>query len=452
MMKTSLSIALFCLCTVLCSAGFGAMPTKPNIVLIMADDFGYECLSANGGRSYKTPRLDAMAQQGLRFTHCHSQPVCTPSRVKIMTGRYNSRNYISFETLDPREITFGNMLQAAGYTTCIAGKWQLSGRGENYVGTNPTAAGFDTYCLWQLDRATKGSRYWNPKIEQDGRELTGLDEAYGPDVFTEFICDFMAQHKDTPFFVYYPMALPHGPHVPTPNSGVDMKQKPKRDTQYFADMVTYSDRLVGRILDTVDQLGLADTTLILFVGDNGTDKKVTSLLGDRKIKGGKGGTRDSGTHVPLLAHWQGVTPVGKICEDLIDFSDFAPTFLHMSRAAVPSGLTLDGISFLPQLEGKPGRAKEYLFCHYDKGKHPIEGQSPGKSSDKAKKREAKSEKNKASFTRWVRDKQWKLYSNGNLFDVKADQDEQQAIKVGRDVEADLVRQHFQAVLDRMGGI
>lgn len=423
----------------------GAVQAKPNIVLIMADDFGYECLTANGGRSYKTPRLDAMAEQGLRFTHCHSQPVCTPSRVKIMTGRYNSRNYVSFETLDPKEKTFGNLLQAAGYKTCIAGKWQLFGRGKDYVGTHPTAAGFDTYCLWQLDRVSKGSRYWNPKIEQDGRELTGLDQAYGPDVFTDFICTFMSQHKDRPFFVYYPMALTHGPHVPTPDSGVDMGKKPKRDTRYFADMVTYSDKLVGRILDTVDQLGLAENTLVLFVGDNGTDKKVTSLMGDRKIKGGKGGTRDAGTHVPLLARWQGVTPAGTVCEDLVDFSDFVPTFVQMSRASLPHALTLDGISFLPQLQGKPGHPKDQLFCHYDKGKHPIEGQAP----KKAEKRAAKSGKNKAPYTRWVRDTQWKLYDNGNLFDVKADPDETQAIKAGTNQKADVIRQRFQAVLDRM---
>ena len=433
------------LIALLCSLGIGAVPSKPNIVLIMADDFGYECLGVNGGRSYNTPRLDAMARQGLRFTHCHSQPVCTPSRVKIMTGRYNSRNYVSFETLAPKEITFGNLLQRAGYRTCIAGKWQLSGRGKDYVGTGPTAAGFDTYCLWQLDRTSKGSRYWNPKIEQDGRALTDLDQAYGPDVFTDFICHFMAQHKDQPFFVYYPMALTHGPHVPTPDSDVDVKHKAPRDTQYFADMVTYADKLVGRILDKIDALGLSDNTLVLFVGDNGTDKKVTSLLGERPIKGGKGGTRDAGTHVPLLARWRGVTPGGKTCDDLIDFSDFVPTLVKMSAVTRPPDLDLDGISFLPQLQGRPGTPKAYIFCYYDKGKHPIEGQAPRK----ARKQAARSGRTKASHTRWVRDKQWKLYDNGKLFDVAADPDEQQAIQNGVNPAADQIRRRFQTVLDNM---
>lgn len=430
------------LLSVMVSSGHAVRRDKPNIVLIMADDFGYECLEANGGRSYQTPHLDALARRGLRFTHCHSQPVCTPSRVKIMTGRFNSRNYVAFETLDPTEITFGHFLQSAGYKTCIAGKWQLSGRGGNYVGTRPKAAGFDTYCLWQLDRAGKGSRYWDPKIEQDGRALAGLEKAYGPDVFTRFVCDFMEQNRERPFFVYYPMVLTHGPHVPTPDSHEEGGGTGKRDTAHFAEMVAYADKLVGQILGKLDELGLSDSTLVLFTGDNGTDKKVTSLLGERRIKGGKGGTRDSGTHVPLLAYWESVTPVGRICDDLIDFSDFAPTFAQISGASVPSGVSFDGSSFLPQLRGQPGCPKEYTFCHYEKGKHPIEGQV----SERAGRARVK-----PAYIRWVRDKRWKLYDNGKLFDVVADPDETQPVEPGTSHEADQIRRRFETVLNRMAG-
>ena len=101
---------------------------KPNIVLIMADDMGYECLGSNGSTEYKTPNLDRLAREGLRFNNCYSQPICTPSRVKIMTGKFNSRNYEEFAYLNPNQKTFGNLLQEAGYATCIAGKWQLNGR------------------------------------------------------------------------------------------------------------------------------------------------------------------------------------------------------------------------------------------------------------------------------------------------------------------------------------
>ena len=118
---------------------------KPNIVLIMADDMGYECVGANGSTFYKTPNLDRLAAGGMRFEHAYSQPICTPSRVQIMTGRYNARNYVKFGLLHPDEITFGNVLKEAQYVTSIAGKWQLKGGFEG-----PHRFGFDDYCLWQL--------------------------------------------------------------------------------------------------------------------------------------------------------------------------------------------------------------------------------------------------------------------------------------------------------------
>jgi len=204
-------------------AASGQMISKeyPNIVLIMADDMGYECLSANGSISYNTPNIDRLAEKGIRFTQCYSQPLCTPSRVKIMTGQYNYRNYDTFGYLNPKDKTFGNVMKSAGYKTCIAGKWQLNGiykdrmrpGGEN---TNrPYLFGFDEYCLWQLTKSGKqpngreNSRYANPLIEQYGKVLSGLENQYGPDVFSDFICDFINKNREDKFFVYYPMVLPH---------------------------------------------------------------------------------------------------------------------------------------------------------------------------------------------------------------------------------------------------
>ena len=136
---------------------------NPNIILIMADDMGYECLSCNGGLSYSTPMLDELAASGIRFTNCY-QPLCTPSRVKIMTGKYNFRNYEYFGYLDETEFTFGTLMKEAGYATCIAGKWQLNGLSYNLPGyddnSRPHLFGFDEYCLWQLTvPGNKGSRY-----------------------------------------------------------------------------------------------------------------------------------------------------------------------------------------------------------------------------------------------------------------------------------------------------
>ena len=147
---------------VLCFAG-AVEARRPNVVLIMADDMGYECVSANGGESFETPRLDALAAGGIRFEHCHSQPICTPSRVQIMTGIYNNRNYVKFGLLDPEQRTFGNLFQDAGYKTVIAGKWQLEGGFEG-----PNGFGFDEYCLWQLTR--RPPRFVNPGFEINGKE------------------------------------------------------------------------------------------------------------------------------------------------------------------------------------------------------------------------------------------------------------------------------------------
>ncbi|MFT4804155.1 MAG: arylsulfatase A, partial [Psychroserpens sp.] len=196
--------------------------SRPNIILIMADDMGYECLSANGSTSYKTPNIDRLASNGIRFSKCISQPLCTPSRVKIMTGLHNYRNYDYFGHLNTQQYTFGNLMQEAGYATCIAGKWQLNGRAFKESipdwndNTRPYKFGFDEYCLWQLTGL--GGRYVGPLIEQNGEFLKRNVDEYGPDIFANYIMDFIERKKDAPFFIYYPMVLVHDPFVPTPNS------------------------------------------------------------------------------------------------------------------------------------------------------------------------------------------------------------------------------------------
>ncbi|HEX6985294.1 MAG TPA: sulfatase-like hydrolase/transferase, partial [Planctomycetaceae bacterium] len=196
---------------------------RPNVVLVMADDLGAECLSAYGCREYATPHLDALAASGARFTHCYATPLCTPSRVQIMTGKYGFRNYVEFGYLPPDETTFGDLLQAAGYRTCVAGKWQLSGQGRQYPAkTDPADWGFDEHCLWQLNNRApygdRGPRYWDPYLERNGEVVTPGPDAYGPDVVNDFLLDFIGRNRNRPFFAYYPMILTHGPYEPTPAS------------------------------------------------------------------------------------------------------------------------------------------------------------------------------------------------------------------------------------------
>ncbi len=379
-----------------------AQASRPNIVLIMADDMGYECVGSNGGSTYTTPQLDKLAGGGMRFLHCHSQPICTPSRVQIMTGIYNNRNYIRFGYLDPRATTFGHILKAAGYATCIVGKWQLSGG----VGA-PAYFGFDEHCLWQLNR--RPSRYVNPGLEINGKPVDYKSGEYGPDIVSDYLCDFIERHKDGPFLAYYPMILPHWPFEPTPDHP-DYDKTAKGlpgigKTKYFPAMVAHADKLVGKIVDKLDALGIRDNTLVIFTGDNGTYTGITSLLNDRKYPGGKGSTRDNGTHVPMIASWPGVVAGGKVSDALIDFSDMLPTLASFANAKLPAELGLRGVSFDPLLRGREFAGRNSIYCWYHRnGKRGSESQH-------------------------TRNRTFKLYANGKYFNVVKDFIEQQPIDV-----------------------
>jgi arylsulfatase A len=390
---------------------------RPNIVLIMADDLGYECIGANGGRSYKTPNLDALAKAGVRFEQCYSTPLCTPSRVQLLTGKYNFRNYTRFAHMDLRETTFGNLLRDAGYRTCIAGKWQLAGDEQA-----PHQIGFDEYCLWQA-AGKRGSRYANPVIIENGKWRGDTQGKYGPDVVCDYVLDFIGRHRDRPFLAYYPMMLPHNPFEPTPESkGLGGRQK------YFADMVTYTDKNVGRVLRRLDELNLSERTLVIFTGDNGTNRQIRSQLGERIIQGGKGTTTVAGTHVPLIARWKGHTPEGVVNDDLIDFTDFLPTLCEAAGVEMPADETFDGTSFLSPILGRQGKSRSWVFCYYEP-KH-------GNFNKKAV---------------YAHDKRWKLYDDGRLFDLVADPGENRVLTNDdqKVANAEAARKRLQDVLEQM---
>ncbi|MFC1725403.1 sulfatase-like hydrolase/transferase [candidate division KSB1 bacterium] len=407
-----------------CSKGI----KRPNIILIMADDLGYECLSSYGGTSYNTPFLDELADTGVRFGNCYSTPLCTPSRVQIMTGKYNFRNYTEFGNLRPGEVTFAHLLKNAGYKTCIAGKWQLAGHyeGSNYkgVGTYPENSDFDEYFLWQVDKL--GSRFWDPVLKKNGKIVQNLKNRYAPDVFCEYINDFVKRNRTGPFFVYYPMVLTHAPFIPTPDSNVEPENRKKGNKKYFGDMVSYMDKIVGRIIENLDELGIRENTLVIFTGDNGSPRNITSQIGGQSIKGGKGLTIEAGIHVPLIVNWKGNSPKGTLCDDLIDFTDFLPTLLETVQFKIPDDFIFDGRSFLPQILGKMGNPREWIFCYYD----PKWGRWGKK--------------------RYVMNKRWKLYENGRLFDIKDDPLENKPLIVQDDSEeTGAVRKELKYVLDSM---
>jgi len=394
---------------------------KPNILLIMADDFGYECVTANGGQSYKTPHLDRLAAAGVRFEQCHVQPLCTPTRVQLMTGRYNVRNYLNFGTLVRTETTFGHLLKQAGYATGICGKWQL-GREQD----SPQHFGFDESCLWQHTR--RPPRYANPGLEYNGVARDFQNGEYGPKLVNDFALDFITRHKEGPFFLYYPLMLTHNPFQPTPDSAdwdpKAMGEGVNQDVKHFADMTAYMDKLVGSVDAKLAELGIRDNTLLLFLGDNGTLGGVTSRFRGTDFRGGKGTTTHRGTHVPCIASWPAVIKEGRALGDLISSVDFLPTICQAAGIAAPA--KIDGVSFLPRLRGEAGHPRQWLYSWY----------SPRQGAD-------------MTVREFAFNDQYKLYRDGRLFDLASDPDEKSPLAAAQlDAQARTAAAMLQKALDQ----
>ena len=371
---------------------------RPNIVLIMADDMGYETVNANGGKtkdgtSYDTPHLDALAASGARLTRCHSQPICTPTRVQLMTGLYNSRNYIRFGQLDPGAKTFAHYFKDKGYATMIAGKWQLDGDSKI-----PRHFGFDKWCLWQI--TARPSRHWGPGLEINGAPNTFPDDNFGPDIATSFLCKNIAlqtrDHPDQPFLAYYPMILPHDPFVSTPLNADQAKDKRKASTTKFPDFIHFTDHLVGRIVAQLEESGIRDNTLVIFLGDNGTHRSVTSTFGGNPYQGGKGTTKINGTHVPGMVSWPNRIKPGQTSDALVDFSDIFPTLAEAANHPLPADHLTDGLSFLPALTGTGPAPRQWSYVYYERNGV------------------------RARASQYTHNHRYKLYSDGRFFDLQND--------------------------------
>ena len=414
---------------------------RPNIVLIMSDDLGYEVIGCNGGTSYRTPVLDDMAENGARFENAHVQPLCTPTRVQLMTGKYNFRNYIGFGLIAPDEKTFGHVFSDAGYKTCISGKWQLYS--YNPPGVKPELrgqgqqiedAGFDEYCVWHAHHTeAKGSRYKDPVIYENGSYREDTDGQYGDDVFADYAIDFIERNKDEEFFVYFPMALTHGPFEPTPDDAEFANFNPPSNSEeaknaqtfdgvhsggdvddpetWYGSMVQYHDKVIGRVNDKLEELGIAENTLVIYVGDNGTPTEVCNIRHNHMTScGGKGLTLDRGTHVPMICSWPGTIPSGSVPTDLVDSSDFMPTILDAAGIAPPDDYVMDGRSFLPQLKGEKGNPRDWMFFHFE----PMSANTVGIRDN----------------ARFIRDHRWKIYDDGRLYDLDSDPEEESVFNVG----------------------
>jgi arylsulfatase A len=363
--------------SILAAPGSSPNPAKdrpPNLILVLIDDMGAKELGCYGNKEYKTPNMDRLAREGMRFETCYATPYCTPTRVAIMTGQYGFRTgyfhmagmgYTPFPSSPEFEIgskfTFADLLKTRGYRTALAGKWQLTGKVPSLIHD----CGFDEYRMWAytsnlppgvkhtgaFHEGAQTSRYWHPCILENGRYLPTKPDDYGPDLFTDFVIDFAGRNKDRPFFVYFTMPMVHGPHVETPDPDHPGSRWPKG----FKSNVEYFDHVAGRLVRSVDDLGLKENTVFLFVGDNGT------------ASSGKGTVTELGVRVPLIVRGPGVKS-GVVSRELTDITDILPTLGEFAGAERPAGHVTDGVSLVPTLLGKPGRHREWIFSFLGRGR------------------------------------------------------------------------------------
>ena len=349
---------------------------RPNVMVILCDDIGAHELSLYGHPLHKTPTLDQLGRQGLWFTTGYATPICHPTRFQIMTGQYAHHNGVYHFPGRPggppantgpdniaNHLTFGQIFQRAGYATAQAGKWQLSGEHPTLV----RECGFDEYCMWaykhnlpagvQHDGAWEGKpgsktcRYWHPSIVQNGEYLDTENDSYGPDIYSDFILDFIARHEEKPFFVYYPMALTHGQFFTTPDTTESVADRFQHDRKKnWQANVEYTDKIIGKLIGGLEKLGKRNNTLIIFVGDNGTGGN------------GKGKTTEMGARVPFIVHGPGlVKPIGE-CRELVDISDIVPTICEVAGIELPAGHVIDGVSFAPYLRGEMKPLRRWIYA------------------------------------------------------------------------------------------
>lgn len=353
---------------------------KPNIIFILGDDVGIGDIGCTGSDRFKTPHIDALARGGTVFSHAYAEPLCGPSRATILTGRYVFRTGATNQDATKRfkptdETMMPVVLKQAGYVTSCIGKW-----GQLPLG--PQDFGFD-----DTFRFNGSGAYWKSQgrkgefVEVNGQRVLVGEKDYIPDLMHTHLVDFIARHREQPFYIYYSMSHVHVEILPTPDSKPDSKD-------LYADNIAYMDKLVGKLVAELERQHLREDTLLIYFGDNGTASihiEEATVRG-RRLTGAKGDVLEGGSRVPLVVNWPGVTPAGRVSRDLIDSTDFFPTFAALAGAALPAGKVIDGRDFLPQIRGERGQPREWAFVQLAR-------------------------------MWYVADQKWKLNEKGELFDL-----------------------------------
>ena len=424
------SLALIALPLTLSAALCAAEP-RPNIVVILADDLGVNDLGCYGRKDHRTPNLDRLAKQGMRFTCAYTaQPICSPSRAAIMTGkcpaRLNLTNYLpgrpdapSQRLLQPRiegqlpleEVTVAELLKSAGYATGLFGKWHLGG-----PGFGPVEQGFDIAVSPPAD--TK------PMLETGGK---------GEFAITAAAEKFIEEHRDGPFFCYVPH---NNPHIPLAAAAERVEKYPDAFHPVYAAMIETLDDAVGRLMAKVESLGITDRTIFLFTSDNGglhvLESPGTPATHNGPFRAGKGYVYEGGLREPLIIRWPGVAIPDSVCETPVVLTDLVPTLLEAAGIdpAVAVG-PLDGVSMKNVLRGEPAPART-LYWHFPN--YTNQGSRPAGA---------------------IREANWKLvehFEDGSveLYDLEQDVGETNDLAPSEPARAEDLRRKLQAWRARVG--
>ena len=339
----------------------GGMPQKPNVILIMTDDQGWGDIRSHGNAQIDTPVMDQLAADGARFERFFVSPVCAPTRASLLTGRYHLRTGVSGvthgkEVMRAGEVTVATAFKPAGYATGCFGKWH---NGEHYP-HHPNGKGFDEFLGFC---AGHWNNYFDTTLDHNGTPVRS--RGFISDVFTDAAAAFIEKHKDRPLFVYLPYNAPHGPFQVSDKYFDKYKARGigDRDAAIYG-MVENVDDNIGRILKRLDDLHLADNTIVLFLTDNGPNGKRFNGL----MRGTKGSIYEGGVRVPLFVRWPGRIKPGSVVREIAHHCDLFPTLVDLAGIPMPKTEPLDGMSLRPLLEGKTdGWPDRTIFTHKTRG-------------------------------------------------------------------------------------
>ena len=380
--------ALASLALCFASAAFADESARPNIVLINVDDLGWADLACQGSKYYKTPNIDRLASQGMRFTNAYAAASnCAPSRACMMTGQYGPRHGVytvgssdrgkaknrkliptrNTTSIAQDELTIAGLLKSAGYETISIGKWHIS--------SDPLLNGFDQnvagcesgHPTKKLGGYHSPYNYPNCVSEKEGEYLT--------DRLTDEAIRFVGDNKDKPFFLYLPFYTVHTPIQPKQEKRKKWKaieKQPGQGNASYAAMIESLDENVGRLLASLDELGVSDRTAVIFTSDNGG---LWQISHQAPLRAGKGSYFEGGIRVPLIVRWPGEVDPDSTCDEPVSNIDFMPTIAEIANAAIPEGKQIDGLSLTELLQGSNAKLEQRsLFWHF-----PIYLQASGKS-------------------------------------------------------------------------